>query len=282
MEPLDFLVAVQPFYAADEHRYFVAERHGTPVQFLSSVPIYARSGWMMEDMLRGTRAPNGTTELLIDAMMRSLRREQDWLTPGLTPLTGPLPWWLRLVRFSSVALYDFSGLRRFRSRLRPAAWDEVSLVWDRGPALVVLADVLRAFAGGRLVRFASRSLFWHANGPPWVMAVPLVVWTCWLAGLALFGYAGLLGYTGGTLAAWVAFDLAIAWLLFTVARRPRRRSLLAVAALIMGDAVLSTRHIMTVGIGSGALTALCRLIATGGPIMGTAALAWAASRTRER
>jgi phosphatidylglycerol lysyltransferase len=280
MEPLDFLVAVQPFYAADEHRYFVAERGGVPVQFLSSVPICGRHGWLMEDMLRGTSAPNGTTELLIDAMMRSLTREQDWLTPGLTPLTGAIAWWLRVVRFSSTALYDFSGLLRFRSRLHPAAWREVSLAWDRGWPPFVLLDVLRAFAGGRPVRFASRSLFWHANGPPWVIAVPLVVWTAWLAGLVVFGYARLLGYSTMMLARWVGFDIAIAWLLFKVAHRPHRWFLVAIAALVMGDAILSIRHLAEVGLGPNVLTAFCRLIATTGPIVGTAALAWAASRAR--
>jgi phosphatidylglycerol lysyltransferase len=280
MEPLDFLVAVNPFYAMDQHRCFIAERHGVPVQFLSSVPIHSRHGWLMEDMLRGSAAPNGTTELLIDAMLRSLNRERGWLTPGLTPLTGAIPWWLRLVRFSSVALYDFSGLLQFRSRLHPAAWDEVSLAWDRGSPLFVLVDVLRAFAGGRLFRFAWRTLFRHASGPPWAIAVPLVVWTGWLTGLVVFGGASLLGYSTTALAAWVGFDVAIAWLLFKVARRPHRRSLIAVASLVMGDAVLSIRHLAAVGFGPSALTALCRLIATSGPVVGAAALAWAASRAR--
>jgi hypothetical protein len=282
LEPLEFLVAVDPFYAAHEHRYFVAERRGVPVQFLSSVPIYERDGWLMEDMLRGTAAPNGTTELLIDAMMSSVSREQGWLTPGLTPLTGAIPWWLRLFRFSSVALYDFSGLLRFRSRLHPPSWDEVSLAWDRGSAPRVLIDVLRAFAGGRLIRFAWRSLFWHASGPPWAIAVPLVLWTAWLAGLVVFGGAGLLGYSAAALSAWVLFDLIIAWLLFKVARRPQRRFLIAVAALVMGDAVLSFRQLAAVGWGPTAVTALSRLIATTGPVVGAAALSWAAARARVR
>src|SRR5690606_32560487 len=53
MEPMSFLVEVEPVYASGEHLYFVAERGGDAVQFLSAVPIYARRGWLMEDMLRG-------------------------------------------------------------------------------------------------------------------------------------------------------------------------------------------------------------------------------------
>jgi hypothetical protein len=280
MEPLGFLVDVEPFYARGEHRYFVAERGPKAVQFLSCVPIYASSGWLMEDMLRGTDAPNGTTELLIAAMMQSLDGDPCWLTPGLTPLTGTIPWWLRVVRFSSVALYDFSGLLRFRSRLRPAAWMPVSLAWDRGSPFGVLLDVLRAFANGRLVRFALRSLVWHPNGPPWVVAVPLVAWTALLAALVISGNAWLLGYSSVSLSAWVVFDLAIARLLFTVAHKPQAGRLTMMAIVVMCDAAVSLRHVADIGLGVGMATVLTRTVATVGPLIGTVALFWAAWRAR--
>jgi hypothetical protein len=35
------------------------------------------------------------------------------------------------------------------------------LAWDRGPAPLVIFDVLRAFARGRIVSFACRSLIRH-------------------------------------------------------------------------------------------------------------------------
>jgi phosphatidylglycerol lysyltransferase len=164
MEPLGFLVAVDPFYAAPEHLYFVAERGGKAVQFLSAVPIYASSGWLMEDMLRGVDAPNGTTELLIAALMRRLGGDPNWVTPGLTPLAGMIPWWLRVTRFATAPLYNFSGLWRFRARLHPAAWKPIWLAWERGPAPLVLFDVLRAFADGRVISFACRSLIRRTVG----------------------------------------------------------------------------------------------------------------------
>ncbi|MGD9902076.1 MAG: phosphatidylglycerol lysyltransferase domain-containing protein [Vicinamibacterales bacterium] len=281
MEPLAFLVAVEPFHAADAHRYVVAEHGGQPVQFLSAVPIAARQGWLLEDMLRGRRAPNGTTELLIDALMRDLGGDPAWVTPGLTPLTGPIRWWLRLTRWATVALYDFSGLQRFRARLHPAAWTPVWMAWDRGTAPGVLLDVLRAFAAGRLIRFATRSLVWHPNGPPWAVAVPLVAWTALLFALVASGRAGLLGYSTAALAAWVAFDVVLAWLLFAVARRPRPWPLAGAAAVALFDAVLSLAHLARVGVGGG-LPALLRLTASAGPVIGTSALAWAAWRARAR
>lgn len=161
MEPMDFLVAVKPFHAAHEHLYFVAERGGEAVQFLSAIPIYARDGWLMEDMLRGHNAPNGTTELLIAALMRRLGGDPYWVTPGLTPLAGTVAPWLRVVRYAANPLYNFSGLWKFRARLHPAAWTPIWLAWDRGFAPLVIADVLRAFAGGRLMSFAARSLARH-------------------------------------------------------------------------------------------------------------------------
>ena len=280
MEPLGFLVAVEPFHAPLEHLYFLAERQGRPVQFLSAVPIYGRSGWLMEDMLRGAEAPNGTTELVIDALMRTLRGDPHWVTPGLTPLTGPTPWWMRATRFVTVPLYDFSGLQKFRARLRPSRWDPVWLAWDRGPAVSVLLDVLRAFANDRMLRFAGRSLLRHPNGPPWVVAVPLVPWTVLLFALAAMGASSVLGFSTASLQAWVAFDAILAWLLFRAARRPRRRTLVALAAAAGFDAVVSIRHLFAVGLGTTAASGVLRLAATAGPVLGTTGLLWALHRLR--
>jgi phosphatidylglycerol lysyltransferase len=282
LEPMSFLVGVDPFYAGNEHVYFVAERRGASVQFLSAVPIYASNGWLMEDMLRGRNAPNGTTELVIDALMRQVGSKGSWITPGLTPLSGRVPLWLRLIRRASVALYDFSGLWRFRSRLRPSAWRPVWLVWDRGAPFAPLIDVLRAFAGGRLLAFAMNSLLRHPNGPPWAVAVPLVPWTIALAVLAASGRHDTLGFSSMALHGWVVFDAVLAWVLFEVARHPRQSRLTAVAAVAGLDALLSIQHLSTVGLGASLTSAVFRIVATAGPVIGTAALLWAAWRAAKR
>lgn len=278
MEPMGFLVKVEPFESPDEHLYVLAQRGGKPIQFLSAVPVYSRQGWLMEHMLRGIDAPNGTTELVIDALMRRLGGNPYWVTPGLTPLTGAIPWWLRVTRLVTVPLYDFTGLRKFRSRLHPASWRPVWLVWDRGAAVLVLIDVLRAFAGGRIIPFAWRSLIRHPNGPPWAVAVPLVGWTGLLAVLGTAGHAGLLGFSLPRLCAWIVFDAVLAWLLFAVARKPRRRGLGLMAAAAGFDAVVSVRHLSSVGVGATLGSTVLRIAATIGPIVGTTALAWACWR----
>lgn len=282
MEPMAFLVSVEPFHEPAEHLYVVAERGGDAVQFLSAVPIHGRRGWLMEDMLRSARAPNGTTELVIDRLMRELGGEPYWVTPGLTPLVGDGPWLLRAARTLTAPLYDFRGLQRFRSRLAPARWAPVWMCWDRGPAWLVMIDVLRAFAGGRLLRFATRTLTRHPNGPPWAVALPLAPWTLLIAALAASGRAALLGFTTATLWGWAAFDLVLTWLLFEASRRPRWRRLAAMTAAATFDAVVSWRHLAAVGSGPTWTTLALRGLATAGPTIGALALGWATWRARRR
>jgi len=279
MEAMTFLVAVEPFHAPEHHLYVIAERRGRPVQFLSAVPIPAARGWLFEDMLRGADAPNGTTELVLDLALRWIADRgadrAEWATPGLTPLAGEIAWWLGAARDATAPLYDFDGLRRFRARLAPARWSTVWMAWDRGPAIVVLLDVLRAFAGGRLVAFGVRSIVRHANGPPWAVAMPLVPWIGLLIGLLATGNAAVLAFSHVALAGWIVFDIALAWLMFRAAARPRPRRLAALAIAAAADAAWSVHHVAHAGFGTGLPTAALRTVAAVGPIVGATGLAWA-------
>ena len=275
MEAMTFLVAVEPFHAPASHLYVIAERHGRPVQFLSAVPIPAARGWLFEDMLRGPEAPNGTTELVIDLALRTLADRAEWATPGLTPLAGGIAWWLRAARAVTSPLYDFDGLRRFRARLSPARWSTVWMVWDRGPAVLVLLDVLRSFAGGSLTAFGVRSMVRHANGPPWAVAVPLVPWIGVLVALLATGHAATLAFSPAALAGWIVFDVALAWLMFRAATKPRWRPLAALALAAAADAAWSIQHLSRAGLGPELHTAALRIVAAAGPILGTIGLAWA-------
>ena len=275
MEAMTFLVAVEPFHAPSHHLYVVAERRGRPVQFLSAIPIPHARGWLFEDMLRGPEAPNGTTELVLDLALRTIADRAAWATPGLTPLAGGIAWWLRAARGAMSPLYDFDGLRRFRARLSPARWSTVWMVWDRGPAPLVLIDVLRAFAGGRLALFGIRSIVRHANGPPWAVAVPLVPWIALLAALLVTGHAGALALSRAALAGWIVFDIVLAWLMFRAASRPRARPLAALALAAAVDAAWSIQHLAQAGPGRGFSTAALRVMAAAGPIAGAIGLAWA-------
>jgi phosphatidylglycerol lysyltransferase len=160
MAAMGFVVQVHLFGEARERRYFVAEQAGRVVGFLGAVPVYARHGWLFEDLLRDPRAPNGTSEALIDLAMRTVAAEgAEYATLGLVPLTGRVSPWLRLAAYMGSGLYDFSGLHAFRKKLRPTAWHPIYLALPRRAwTIVAFYDVLVAFAKGSLVRFMLRTL----------------------------------------------------------------------------------------------------------------------------
>lgn len=158
MAPMGFLVALEPTAYEAERVVLVAEQAGTIVGFLSAVPVYARRRLFVEHLVRGPTAPNGTTELLVDAAMtEAAARRDDGVTLGLAPLAGDVPGPLRLARAVSRPFYDFRGLRAFKAKLRPTAWEPVYLVSPRSRWLA-LYDGLAAFARGDLLGFAAATV----------------------------------------------------------------------------------------------------------------------------
>jgi phosphatidylglycerol lysyltransferase len=240
MAPMGFLVDVQPFELPTERRYFVAERGGAVVGFLAAVPIYARAGWLLEDFLRDPSAPNGSAELLIDAAMRALAEEGSrYVTLGLAPLSGPVAGWLRAARMLSATLYDFDGLRAFKAKLKPHAWEPIFLAHPVGSSShVALVDALAAFARGSFLGFGGETLL---RGPPLIvrlLATLLVPWTLLLA-LAdsrWFPWPWVQ-------AAWVSFDVALVAVLFSLTLRWRHWLGVSVASAISADAVLTALQV---------------------------------------
>lgn len=159
MAPMGFLVDLQPRLHAEEKRYVFAERDGEVVEALTAVPVYARGGWLIEDILRGEGASNGCSELLIDAVMRVAAKEGSrYTTLGMVPLAG-VDGWMRAVADKSAWLYDFNGLQAFRARLRPRAWEPVYLAMPKGTwSVTAVIESLRAFARGSIVRFGLATL----------------------------------------------------------------------------------------------------------------------------
>jgi phosphatidylglycerol lysyltransferase len=159
MAPMRFLVDIEPFTFAHERVYVAAERDGALVGFAAAIPVYARGRLFVEDLLRAPGAPNGTAEALVDAAMHlAAGRGLAGLTLGLAPLAGPVPTALRVARRLAGPLYDFRGLEAFKSKLRPAAWEPVSLAVPPGTwRATALRDSLAAFAGGSLVGFGVRT-----------------------------------------------------------------------------------------------------------------------------
>ncbi|HTR53116.1 MAG TPA: DUF2156 domain-containing protein [Kofleriaceae bacterium] len=164
MPPMRFLVQLEPLAFGDERLLYIAERDGALIGLASAVPVYARARVFVEDLVRSPSAPNGTPELLVDAVMRATARE---VTLGLAPLAGGVARWLKFARWAGGPFYDFEGLRAFKAKLRPHAWEPVYLCAPPGASrLAALRDSLRAFAGGSLVDFATRSLFGRRVSAP--------------------------------------------------------------------------------------------------------------------
>lgn len=283
MEPMQFLVTLAPFHLLHDHRYFVAERDGRLCAFLAAVPIPARKGWLLEDLVRGPHAPNGTSEALIDAAMRDLASEgAAFATTGLAPLAGPVPRWMRAIGRAGSALFDFGGLERFKRRLHPASWQRVWLLHPRGQsAPLCVLDTLRAFAGGSLVGFFARTLARRPGAMAWALGAPLLVWAAALVVAAGAARASWLGFDPWTLLAWAAFDLLLALALLATSRRPTPWRL---AALTLGagfDAVASVLHLARVGPGEHLVTAFLRTVATAAPIVATVLLLRASLRARK-
>jgi len=232
-----FLVQVEPFAFLDRKRCFLAEQHRAQVGLLVAVPVYERQGWLFEHLLRDARTPNGATELLIDHAMRAVAEDGSaYVTLGLVPLAGPVAAALRFARFAGQGFYDFEGLRRFKTRLRPARWTPIFLGVPRGDSrAVAVYDVLRAFAGKSLVRFGWDALW---SKPPFLarlLALSLVPWT---GALALAGPRTWFPGTGVWLA-WIAFDLGLIAALLRLARRWRRGLARTLAGLVTADAVVT-------------------------------------------
>ncbi|HWB54759.1 MAG TPA: phosphatidylglycerol lysyltransferase domain-containing protein, partial [Tepidisphaeraceae bacterium] len=116
---------------------WVAMRHGEPVGFLLASPVRQRNGYLLEQIVRSSSAPNGTAELLIDAAMRCLAELKcTYATLGLVALAkhahqhmAENPLWLRAIlawaRAHGCRFYNFQGLEAFRTKLHPQTWEPI-------------------------------------------------------------------------------------------------------------------------------------------------------------
>ena len=230
MAPMRFAVTLDLFGHAGERRYFVAEREGAIIAALVAVPIYARRGWLIEDLLRDDAAPNGTSELLFDGAMRALAASgAEVVSMGMAPLSGVKSRALAAIAGATRWLFDFRGLRAFKAKLRPQRWEPVRLAYpetERGASAI--ADVLRCFAGGSLARFAWRTALHRRRAVVWLLAVLLIPWTALLS----TGGAARFFPSPEIQAGWVFFDALIFAGLAALAHRWRRSlaNLMAVAA----------------------------------------------------
>lgn len=238
MAPMGFVVRTEPFERAKERRCFVAEEHGEIVGLASLLPVPARNGLFIEHLLRSPDAPNGTSELLVDAVMRASAEENiHYVTLGMTPLSGDVPRSLLRLREATRFLYDFAGVHAYKTKLRPTSWARAFVALPRTESTVMaFVEVLRAFAGGGLVAFAWRSLM---RGSPAVLRILTVLLVPWTLLLALAPAEPWFG-SDAVKWAWVAFDVLLIAGLARALRKASATWLTALALAVTFDATVTT------------------------------------------
>ncbi|MES1188579.1 MAG: DUF2156 domain-containing protein [Myxococcales bacterium] len=237
LAPMDFLVRLELFSFTEDRRCFVAERAGRVIGVAGVVPVSARPGWFIEDLVRDPAAPNGTAELLIDGVMRWAKQQgSSWLTLGLAPLAGDVSPLLRAARSSGRFLYDFKSLRSYKAKLEPELWVRIFLAYPPTQgALRSVLDALWAFTRTGFWSFGWRTL---TRGPIVVvraLAVLLLPWTLLLA----LAPAEPWFYHAWVKWSWVGFDVAVAAGLFRFLYKRSTTSLTPLAVAVSLDALLT-------------------------------------------
>lgn len=277
MPPMGFLVRVDVFEHVRERRLFVARRGEHPdaevVGFAAVIPVYARNGWFIEDLIRSPGAPNGTSELLVDAAMTAAAEAgSPYLTLGLSPLAGPVGASLTLARKYGSSLYDFGGLRSFKAKLRPREWAPIHLSYPAdGSALLAIYDSLNAFAQRGLLRYGAETVLWGPDVVLRALAVLLVPWT-----LLLWSVDGEVWFPSPLVQwAWVCFDAVLAALLFALSLRFRRWLSATVLVLVVADTGLTLLQALTFNLerARGVSHALVVLVAVAAPALASLILA---------
>lgn len=172
LPPLHFMVEPETLRELRDRRVFVAERRGHGVVgFTILSPVPARQGWLVEQIVRGRGAPNGTAELLIDSAMRAAAAGgSSYATLGLSPLSERAsvvalrqPLWLRVllkwVRFHGARFYNFVGLETFKAKFNPDVWEPIYAIGE-GSSFSPrdLCAIAAAFSGGAPTRLVARAL----------------------------------------------------------------------------------------------------------------------------
>jgi phosphatidylglycerol lysyltransferase len=183
LPPMHFLVEPQILSHLAGRRVFVAEQSGWPVGFLTASPIPARNGWLTEQFVRGEAAPNGTVELMVDAVARAVAADGSrYLTMGLAPLCNHVkaadnPAWLRWLlawmKAHGRRFFNFDGLAAFKAKFRPHSWEPIYAVSNEIRfSFRTLYSIAAAFGGRSPISLAlhaglraiSQELRWLSRG----------------------------------------------------------------------------------------------------------------------
>ncbi|MBI3233905.1 MAG: DUF2156 domain-containing protein [Bacteroidetes bacterium] len=173
LPPLHFLIESQTLERLCDRKVFVAELNGVPVGFVVLSPIPNRNGWLVEQNIRGTCAPNGTIEMLLTFAAGYVAKcGADFFTLGLSPLSQRAnmpaihPFWLSFLlgwlRAHGKRFYNFDGLDTFKAKFQPEYWEPIyAITNEKRINIRTLYAIAGAFAGMSPVKLCVMAI-WRA------------------------------------------------------------------------------------------------------------------------
>jgi len=154
--PFGFLNQIDPFYFANEKKFFVLELHGRILAFLAAVPVFALEGYFFSEYMRAAESRVGTTELLFIETMRLLKKAGYKEVRLGTCLFSNLRvnsesnLRQRVMSFAMGLAFrhlryplNFKSIYQFKAKFEPTRWEPVYLASKSKVGIRVLFDVLR-------------------------------------------------------------------------------------------------------------------------------------------
>ena len=137
-------------------RYFYVEHEGRIVAALACSPIYARNGYLFEDLMRDPGAPNGVSELMVLEAIRIFREEgRSMATFGISPKlvlggAGEAPPWNALLVYPAAGIASrvlgLSSLHHHREKFDTRHMEKCYLVkYPKRLRPMDLYGILRTF-----------------------------------------------------------------------------------------------------------------------------------------
>jgi hypothetical protein len=212
------------------------------VGFAGVVPVFARNGWFIEDLIRAPGAPNGTVEALVSAAMQDAAAlGSDYVTLGLAPLAGEVPKMLRVASKLTSALYDFAGVQAFKAKFRPREWVPIYLTYPPAQSAErSVLDALAAFSRRGLLRYGIEALLRGPSIVVRVLAWLLIPWTAMLA----FASGPSWFPARWVQWSWVVLDMGLCAALLVLGARWRTWLATALLFVIGGDAVVTLAEVL--------------------------------------
>lgn len=194
--PMGFLLRSRPFAHRERKRTFLAWHEGRLVGVMTCAPAPARGLLYVEEQLRRSDAPYGTTEMLIDEARAQAKADGlGLLSLGVSPLQGATEQPYGRFRALCIAfkllsakinfVYSFRSLNHYKKKFSPTFWEDVFLIYQGGLLMPALG-VFTAFAPDGIpslvlpkklqwLRFVPAALLW-GGGMAGIAATAFAAW----------------------------------------------------------------------------------------------------------